>query len=285
MNGMLLSGLKSARKTFAEEGILFYPAIFEGDELERLRVACDYVLDQHMADLESRSPEDANISHSMRHLSQSCWHRQTREHWKVIMETVADPRCLGPVEQIFTQPSLFRCTSLFFNPRGGGMEGNWHRDPQFTHKEEAEVKAYLESIKGASSTNGLQFQIALVDNDDVEYVPFSAARYDAPEEYKIRCEDDRSHNRESGMPNAMRVHLRAGDAVIFNPNGLHRGRYWPQNPRRTLMLTYTPSTQPHCDFFSKQPWMLEPGYLDGLSPRARVYFEEFIATYRDFWLQ
>jgi hypothetical protein len=49
------------------------------------------------------------------------------------------------------------------------------------------------------------------------------------------------------------------------------------------MLTYTPHDVRTNSYFSDQPWMLEPGHLDGLSPRARVYFEEFIEAYRDFW--
>ena len=114
-------------------------------------------------------------------------------------------------------------------------------------------------------------------------MPFSAKRYDSPQEYYIRCADDRSHNREDGMPNAMRIHQRPGDAIIFNPAGLHRGRYYADSPRRTLLLTYTAQNTKILDNFSRQPWMLEPGYLDGLSSRTRAYFEDFIEAYRDTW--
>jgi hypothetical protein len=282
---MLLNTLKSPNQVFLEEGILFYPQIFEGEELARLRAASENVLDQYRADLQANNPADADIATTMRHLNDSRWHRERRDHWKVIMEAIADPRCLGPVEQIFRGRSLFFTTSLFFNPRTGTTEGNWHRDHQFILPSEEEVKAHYNRSREEQQANmdGIQFQIALVDNEDVEYVPYSPGRYDSPQEYYIRCADDRSHNREDGMPNAMRIHQRAGDAIIFNPAGLHRGRYHAASPRRTLMLTYSPHHRPIHNYFTHQPWMLEPGYLDDLSPRARVYFEDFIDQYQSHW--
>lgn len=285
MNALLLNTLKSPHQLFLEEGILFYPRIFEGEELARLREASEYVLEQYKDNMEQSDPDGAEKAVSMRHLIDSRWHREHREHWKVLMETIADPRCLGPVEQIFRGPSLFFTTSLFFNPRTGMQEGNWHRDHQFVLPSEEEVKAHYNRSRQDKETNmdGIQFQIALVDNEDVEYVPFSPDRYDSPQEYYYRVADNQSHNREDGMPNAMRIHQRAGDAIIFNPAGLHRGRYHSAIPRRTLMLTYSPRNRVINNYFTNQPWMLEPGYLDGLSPRARVYFEDFIGAYQGYW--
>lgn len=285
MNGIFLNSLKSPHQIYREEGILFYPRIFEGEELARLRDASEYVLKQFQTEVAQKSAEDARQFASMRHLNDTRWHQEHREHWKVIMETIADPRCLGPVEQIFRGKSLFRTTSLFYNPLDDMREGDWHRDVQFVLPNEEAVQQYFqEKSQGKEmSMEGIQFQIALVDNDDIEYVPFSAGRYDSPQEYYFRCADNRSHNQEAGMSNAMRVQQRAGDAIIFNASGLHRGRYYANNPRRTLMLTYTPRHLPVSDYFSYQPWMLEPNHLDGLSPRARVYFEDFISVYGDFW--
>lgn len=273
---------KSARRQFFEEGYQIYPGVFEGAELKRLREACDRVLEKHTRvwDREHAGEDFTN----MRHLNEPCWHRDGLDDFKIIMETIADPRCLGPVEQIFGGPSLFRCTSYFVNPRLKSAEGNWHRDSQFMVKGEEEEKAMLRRIwNDPTSGYGIQFQIPLLDNDDIEYVPYSAARYDSPEEYHIRMADNQSHNREDGMPNALRVSLKAGDGVIFNPFGLHRGRYHVDRPRRTLMLTYTPRKYVLNDFFTDQPWFEEPGHLDPLSPRAKAFFEDFIHTYRDFW--
>lgn len=278
MNALFPYQAKSAAQTFEEEGILFYPRLFEGEELARLRAACEGVLQQFLTDVDCRETGDKN-THLMRHLNDIRWHTAGDADRRLLLETVADPRCLGPVEQVFRGESLFRSTSLFFNPRFESMEGDWHRDIQFLVKDEDEVRDHIANVP----VIGIQLQIALVDNDDVEYVPFSARRYDSPEEFYFRCADGRRHNRESGMPNAVRVTQRAGDAIIFNPNGLHRGRYHMDNPRRTLMLTYTPRQMPFFDYFSQQPWMLAEGYTAGLSERARAYINSFIGVYRDSW--
>ena len=83
----------------------------------------------------------------------------------------------------------------------------------------------------------------------------------------------------------LRVHQRPGDAIAFNPDGLHCGRYHNDIPRRTLMLTYTLRASPIPNtYFSNQSWMLEPGHFNGLSGRARAYYDEFVDAYRETWL-
>jgi hypothetical protein len=285
MNGMLLNNLKTPTQIFEDEGILFYPGLITPAEAKRLREACDYVMAQFREELERTRPEVCGEVYNMRHLNDTRWHRDTREHFRVIMETVADPRCLGPVEQIFQGPSLFRSTSYYFNPREGNRDGDWHRDHQFVFDSEEKVREYISQPRDITTEarNGIQLQIALVETEDIEYVPFSAKRYDSPEEYYIRCADDRSHNREGGMPNAMRIHQKPGDAIIFNSAGLHRGRYHADIPRRTLLLTYTARQTELHDFFSKQPWMLEADYFDGLSLRTRAYFQDYIDVYGHTW--
>jgi hypothetical protein len=285
MNGLFLNNLKSAARTFEEEGILFFPQLFPAEQVTRLHDACEFVLEQFREELQRTNPDAARKAVSMRQLHDSKWHQSTREYFQTIMETIVDPRCLGPVEQIFQGRSLFRATSYFFNPLEGNIEGDWHRDQQFMFGSEEKVKEYFDAPQDIRTDRqtGIQLQIALVETEDIEYVPFSASRYDSPQEYYIRCEDNRAHNREGGMPNAMRVHQRPGDAVIFNAAGLHRGRYYADTPRRTLMLTYTSEGTLLHDQFSRQPWTMEPAYLDGLSPRARVYFEEYVAAYQESW--
>jgi hypothetical protein len=66
---------------------------------------------------------------------------------------------------------------------------------------------------------------------------------------------------------------------------LHRGRYHTDRLRRTLMLTYTKTSEPYVDYFSNQPWFLTPGYLAALSPQARPFFDAFFTQYREHWLK
>ncbi|WP_135556278.1 phytanoyl-CoA dioxygenase family protein [Paenibacillus cymbidii] len=272
----------SPYQRFKQEGYLVYPQLYEGGQLALIREACLHVLERYTAEHDSQRPEED--FHVIRHLNDPKWFAGREDLFRALLDTVADPRCLGPVEHIFRGPSLFRCTSLFVAPRKISKDGDWHRDSQFAHAEEEE-KRILRDIRDSDLVDGLQMQIPLYDNADIEYVPYSANRYDSPEEYYIRLADGWSHNREEGMPNAIRMHLQAGDGLIFNPYGLHRGRYHTDKPRLTLMLTYTPESCTFRDTFSNQPWCLNEGYLDGVSARARAYFQEFIRTYRDFWTE
>jgi len=41
------------------------------------------------------------------------------------------------------------------------------------------------------------------------------------------------------------------------------------------LLLLQPAGFPTFDYFSDQPWMLEPGYLDGLSAGAVAFFQRF----------
>ena len=85
------------------------------------------------------------------------------------------------------------------------------------------------------------------------------------------------------MPGALRLKLNAGDAALFNAVGLHRGRYHTDKLRRTLMLTYSPNSRPHYDYFSNQPWFLDPGYLHGLDAKTKAFFELFVNEYEAKW--
>lgn len=274
---------KSAHRIFLEEGLQVVPQVFDGADLDRLRRAAEYARDAYLRRIDKAHPghRNSNMFFQVHNLE---LHSDTREHLLAILEGAADPRCLGPVESVFEGPSLFRCTTLFFNPRFDSREGNWHRDMQFLLSTEDELRDWIESNRRgetAHPVDGIQFQVALVDNDDVEYVPFSATRYDSPEELRIRTSKDGAHDTDADMPDANRIALRAGDALIFNPNGLHRGRYHVDIPRLTLMYTYTPAVKPRADEFAFQPWFLDSTYTAGLSARAQLFFDQFVEQYRD----
>ena len=197
------------------------------------------------------------------------------------MDAVADPGVLEVCRSILGEEVLFRCTSLFMNPLESGKDGNWHRDSQFHHPDEAVEREHIEA--GGDAGHAVQLQVALVPSADVEVVPRSHKRWDLPPEYAIRRADEGRNSQSNDMPGAVRVELEAGDGLAFNPFGLHRGRYHTDKLRRTLMLTYTRSSTPWYDYFSKQPWFLEEGYLDGLSDETKGFFAEFEAAYGGDW--
>ena len=205
------------------------------------------------------------------------------EGFRELMDTIANPRVLEVCRHVMRDEPLFRCSSLFMNPLKTNLDGYWHRDCQFGHPDiEDEKQVVTQADPGGK---GIQIQVALTPSDDVEYVPGSHRRWDTAEEFHIRRADEGRNNRSNDMPGAIRVALQPGDAVVFNPIGLHRGRYHVDKLRRTLMLTYTRISEPHHDYFSHQPWFLEPVYLDNLSQPTQMFFRSFVNAYRDDWLR
>jgi hypothetical protein len=202
------------------------------------------------------------------------------------MEAVAEPAVLEQLRHMFGCEPLFRSTSLFFNPRETSMEGSWHRDSQFLIPNEEEERQALHDMKmsGLLHARGCQMQVALVPSDDVELVEGSHLRWDSPDEYAVRRADGGAHSTEL-MPNSTRVALQPGDAVCFNSWGYHRGRYHTDKERRTLMFTYTGEPFSTFDYFSDQPWILEEGYLDGLSAGCQAFFRRYIRAFGDRKLQ
>jgi hypothetical protein len=271
------------REQWQTQGYIVIRGLFPSARTAQLRKICETILDQwrveNPATGKPGGPPEATV---MRHLNHPGYFRQQPEWLGTLMDAVADPAVLAIARTILDEEPLFRCTSFFFNPLAGGKEGNWHRDSQFSTPDDEQEKRTIANL--VSSGTSIQMQIALVPSEDVEYVPGSHLRWDTPDEYGIRKADGGANNRSNAMPGALRLALDAGDAALFNPYGLHRGRYHTEPIRRTLMLTYTKSSAPYADYFSKQPWFLEPGYLAGLKPQTRAFFAPFVAQYREFWV-
>ncbi|MCE9591177.1 MAG: phytanoyl-CoA dioxygenase family protein [Planctomycetes bacterium] len=282
--------LVDLRKQYLETGCIFVPGLLTPAQVERMRLIGEHVLSQWRV----RSPEDgkAGIDQPgaivLRHLNHPGYYAGRREWLVELLDLIADPRVLGVVREIFDDEVVFRCTSLFFNPLTNSREGNWHRDSQFGTpdplREREQVERSAEVIRTTRSVGGVQMQVALVPTEDSEYVPGSHLRWDTPEENYIRLAEGQKYSGSSLMPGAVKTHQEPGDAAAFHAFGLHRGRYHTDKCRRTLMLTYNPvgsTTTP--DYFNDQPWCLEPGYLDGVKPETKEFFERFIERFRGSW--
>lgn len=274
-----MSGLA---QRWQQDGHVVERGLFVSGRAARLAQVCEPILAQwRRCSPETGKPGGGPDATVMRHLNHPGYFRAGADGRADLMEAIADPRVLEVCAAILADEPLFRCTSLFMNPLQTSQDGNWHRDSQFHCPDEEDEKRMIANGGGAGTS--VQLQVALVPSDDVEVVPGSHRRWDTSAEYAIRRADGQRHNRSNAMPGAVRIALAPGDAVAFNPVGLHRGRYHTDRPRRTLMLTYTAASHPRFDYFSDQPWFDEPGYLDGLSDGARTFFERFAAQYRHEW--
>ena len=265
------------------QGYIVVRGLFDPDRCRRLLAIAESALEQwRRRNPETGEPGGGVNATVMRHLNHPGYFASSEEDARCeLLSAIADRKVLSIGQSILGEAVLFRCTSLFMNPQEESLDGNWHRDSQFHCPDEADEREMIG--RGGAGGTSIQLQIALVPSDDVEVVPGSHLRWDTPDEYAIRRADGGIHNRSNRMPGALRVALQSGDAVAFNPCGLHRGRYHVDRMRRTLMLTYTQMSAPRFDYFSDQPWFLEEGYLMGLNAETRGFFERFIEQYCSEW--
>jgi ectoine hydroxylase-related dioxygenase (phytanoyl-CoA dioxygenase family) len=267
---------------WSREGYIVVRGIFDTDLVSRLKPICESTLDQWLVENpEKGEPGNGRDAHVMRHLNHPGYNDPVPGGPTAILEAASHPSVLETVEEILAEPPLFRCTSFYFNPSETSLDGNWHRDSQFRSNSDEEEKKLMEVR--AHPAKGVQMQVALEPSDDIEFVPRSHVRWDTDEEYHIRKADDFANNRSNDMPGAVRIPLEPGDALAFNPLGLHRGRYHTDKRRRTIMLTYAAASSTSFDYFTDQPWFLSDGYLDGLSPAAVDFYNAYIAAYGEDW--
>ena len=270
------------REQWESEGYVVLRGLFDKARTARLRMICDAILEQwRINNPEKDQPGGGLDATVMRHLNHSGYFSEHSAWLGDLLDAVADEKVLNVARTILSDEPLFRCTSFFFNPLANGRDGDWHRDSQFSATSDDDEKATIAKL--IRSGTSIQMQIPLVPSDDIEYVPGSHVRWDTPEEYQIRRADGSKNSRSNQMPGALRLALDPGDAALFNPYGIHRGRYHTDRLRRTLMLTYTKAAAPYYDYFSNQPWFLEPGYLAGLKPETHAFFDRFVAQYTQFW--
>ena len=152
------------------------------------------------------SAEQLATARSMRHLNHPEYFEggAQSEQFATLMEAVADPDVQSLATSVIG-PLLFRSTTLFFNPTQGSRDGDWvsrrippppapqpprpppsradavtrgsqHRDSQFTIPVEEQEQLFLQLLRSSgliTRSAGIQMQIALVPNDDVELVPGS----------------------------------------------------------------------------------------------------------------
>lgn len=249
-----------AADSFARQGFAVFPRFLATDQIAPLRAVCDGVLERQ------RANGDGSDTSNIAYLTNRSWHPGGDADRITLLEFIASPRITASIATAVGAPS-FHNTQYFMEPRARSWTGAWHRDCQFlvkTPRQEDAVRA---------QACGVHFRVALVDDDHLEYVPGSEQRADSTAEHTARWSTG-AEKLDDDLPGAVRLPLRAGDALLFHAWGIHRGRYAAKRTRRTLDLIYNIGTPPPgCprDAFA------EPVPLTGLSPTAQTFFTTFNA--------
>lgn len=256
---------------WSRNGYFVVPQLFDASLINTLRVICDDIFRQWLA--ESPDPFSASNNTNMAYLTEERYFREHPERLGTLLEVIAHEKILSIFNQLFDVEPLFHNTQYFFEPATETSAGNWHRDQQFD-------SASTESEKSFLSEKGFHAHIALVPDDNLEIIPGTHARWDTPEEFEIRKgKNDKKPNSDE-MPGAIRIRLNAGDACFFSAWSIHRGNYVAGKIRRTFDVIYGASPSN----YTPPPMCFSlPEVLDDVTAHTRLFFERFISAYKGRW--
>lgn len=264
--------VESLREAWERDGFCMLPEFLSQGDCDVYRRLCDSVLRQARA-ADPRLADGTNIAW----LTQPRYWQHDRQGLTRLLELIAAPKATGLIRSLTGETPLFNNTQYFAEPLTKAWLGLWHRDCQFLAADEAGEQAIMDRF------TGIHLHIALIADDSLAYVPGSHRRKDRPEERRVRRAADPGMRSNGTIPGAETVRLDAGDAVLFNAWGLHRGRYDPARHRRTLDILY--QTGDLCREVPPPPTCFDdPTLMAGLPPDVQAFFQRFVDSYAPFWV-
>ncbi|XYH95901.1 phytanoyl-CoA dioxygenase family protein [Sorangium sp. So ce1128] len=216
--------------SFRAHGFFVVRAFLDVVERTELRRACDVALLRTRA--LSRETGHSTPRISLLTDGATCFHDDPRALERIVA-FVGSPRVCALLSGLALpgeedMPRL-KDAHYYHEQTRRDWDGDWHRDSQFGQPD-PEIERTI-----VATTTSVHFRAALEDDDRLEIVPGSHARWDTPDELRIRRGADRT---TPDMPNAARVVLRAGDACVFHAWSVHRATYLRAPLRRTIDALY-----------------------------------------------
>ncbi len=208
------------------------------------------------------------------------FHLLTRPGTEPIHSAFYHPVVLGIVEQLLgPKPIVNNASILVFNPGVTYVQG-WHRD--VIQIPEEEIEDWLFSPE--RHHNSVQINLPLVDEECLWVVPGSHRRPNTDEENAVFAGTKHYSRIDVDMPGAVSVPLRAGQAVFYNNNLIHRGHSIDAAAsRRTLHMGYhSASLPPTWHFYLLDADRLTDDYLERLDPTMRRMMDDYLACRAEY---
>ena len=257
--------MKVDRDRFLEEGYLILRQVIPPSDLERVRAACESLLEKQKAvwrrdradgeppggQWETSAQPRVMVGQIADSVDAGCipgieiWHHENIQG--------ASSELLG-VEDAGVTEMMMMCSPV--RDHGSGGHRGWHRDlyPPFS----APVQAYTDDIL-ENGPRYVQWNIPLYDDGVLWVIPGSHKRLNTAEENRLLAEDERAP-----FPGGVQTDLEAGDGVVYILPILHWGSRYDRTLRRTLHGGFATHTQVH-----------DLGYAEHLSGPARDRFERW----------
>ena len=277
--------MNTLRTQFEQQGYLIMDILSE-DEIADFRKIMDGMLSEtkktedkatHKSSLQHLGDEISDFGNENR---QYYFHLLTKPGTEAIHHAFHHPRILETVEQLIGPDLIVNNASILaYNP-GVQYSLGWHRDVIQIPEDEIEDRLFSKE----RFHNSVQINLPLVQEDALEIVPGSHNRPNTPEEEQAFAGTKHYAPLDAVMPGARQVSLKAGQAVFYNNNLIHRGICKESRlPRRTLHMGYhSASKPPTWHFYLLNAALLTPDYLDRLSPTMRRMMEEYLECKKQY---
>ncbi len=202
------------------------------------------------------------------------FHLLTKPGTEPIHHAFHHPVILKAVEQIIGPGLIVNNASILAANEGTEYSLGWHRD--VIQIPQDEIADWLFSPERFH--NSVQINLPLVDENSLWIVPASHNRPNT--EAENAAFGGSKHYAPVGvdMPGGIPVKLKAGQAVLYNNNLIHRGFTEKMTvPRRTLHMGYhSVAYPPTWHFYLLNGDLLTREYLETLSPEMRQMMQEYL---------
>ena len=277
--------MESLKESFEKEGYLIVDVLTQ-QEIDHFRGIMDDLLSPKIeaTDKRVRSSSFQHLGDEIASFGQEArqyyFHLLTKPGTESIHHAFYNAVILKVVEEIIGPNLIINNASILAANAGTAYSLGWHRD--IIQIPQEEIADWLFSKKRFH--NSVQINLPLVDENSLWIVPRSHNRPNTPEENEAF--HGSSHYAPVGveMPGGMPVPLKAGQAVIYNNNLIHRGYTRTMEvPRRTLHMGYHSAAYPPTwHFYLLNSGLLTPEYLQTLTPTMRRMMNEYLECKRQY---
>lgn len=276
---------KSNIEKFLEDGYVIIDVLTD-QEVAAFREVMDALLSpqvkagdtkKHSSSFQHLGDEIASFGQEAR---QYYFHLLTKPGTEPIHHAFHHPVMLKAVEEIIGSNLIVNNASILAANIGTSYSLGWHRD--IIQIPQAEIEDWL--FLPERFHNSVQINLPLVDENSLWVVPGSHNRPNTAAENAAF--DGSKHYAPIGteMPGGIPVTLKAGQAVLYNNNLIHRGYTEEMKvPRRTLHMGYhSAAFPPTWHFYLLNSDLLSDDYLNTLSPTMHRMMDEYLACRKEY---
>ncbi|MET6999925.1 phytanoyl-CoA dioxygenase family protein [Chitinophaga defluvii] len=273
------------KEKFLTDGYVIIDVLSEA-EVAAFRKVMDVLLSPKVT-----AEENKKHSSSFQHLGdeiadfgkearQYYFHLLTKPGTESIHHAFHHPVILKAVEALIGPDLIVNNASILAANVGTAYSLGWHRD--IIQIPQPEIEDWLFSPERFH--NSVQINLPLVDENSLWVVPASHNRPNTPAEDAAFAGSKHYAPIGAEMPGGIPVSLKAGQAVLYNNNLIHRGYTEVMKiPRRTLHMGYHSAKYPPTwHFYLLNDTLLTPQYLETLSPEMKQMMKEYLACRQQY---